>query len=281
MKLRDKYFYIMKLNLKNKIRFVVPALLFYATLDIFFKSFGFSIGAIIVLFLISGFSAFWITSYKYLPVVLSILLATGSVAFLLTIGQSAMQQFFIVFVSILFAITMVGLYRFFTPKEERPQADQVKLLDSGFNLNQAITMFSIFFLSSGIYGIYSVANIHSWQLLIIMFMGIYFSSFYLTKINFLKSQELELHLDYYKNRSLNFYSFLLALLMLELIWTMTFLPINQLTFGAIVLTIFFSYWNIVRGYLRGELTRRKFIGEVAFAITTTLIILLTSKLYIN
>ena len=213
--------------------------------------------------------------------ILSILLATGSVAFLLTIGQGSIQQYFIAFASILFIVAMVGLYRFFTPEEERPQADKVKLLDTGFNLNQTIVMFSLFFLSSGAYGIYSIANIMTWQLLFIIFTGTYLSSFYLTKINFIKSQELELHLDYYKNRSFNFYSFLLALLMIELAWVTIFLPINHLTFGAIVLIIFFSYWNIIKSYLRSELTRRKFIIDLAFMFAGLIAIISTSNLYIN
>lgn len=271
----------MQLDIKNKIRFLVPGVLFYATLDMFFKSFGFSVSAIILLFLLSGLSAFWITGYQYLPVILSILLSAGSVAFLLTIGQSAMQQAFILFSSLLFVVTMIGLYRFFTPAAERTPSDRLVLLDSGFNLNQTITMFAVFFLSCGAYGVYSIANIHSWQLLLIMFVGIYLSSFYLARINFLKSQELELHLNYYKNRSFNFYSFLLALLMLELVWVMIFLPINQLTFGAIVLTIFFSYWNIVKSYLRSELTRGTFMRDVLFFVIAVLAILFTSRLYIN
>ena len=118
----------MQLNIKDSIRFIFPGLLFYSILDMFFKSFGFSINALVLLFLLSGFSAYWITGYKYLPMVLSVLLATGSVAFLLTIGQSSIQQYFIAFASLLFIVTMVGLYRFFTPEEERPAADKVKLL---------------------------------------------------------------------------------------------------------------------------------------------------------
>jgi len=271
----------MKLNIQNKLKFVIPGILFYIVLNIFFKSFGFSVSAVVLLFLLSAASAFWITRYRYLPIILSILFAMGSVTFLLSIGESSLQQYFIIFVSLLFVVTMVGLYRFFMPQEERPREEKIQLIDSGFSLNQAIVIFSLFFLSSGIYGIYIIAGISTWQMMLVMLVGIYLSSYYLIKINFIKSQELELHLDYYRNRTFNFYSFLLALVMIELVWGLIYLPINHLTFGATVLVVFFSYWNIAKSYLRNELTRRKFIVSVAFAALAVVAIFSTSKLYIN
>lgn len=271
----------MHIEIKDKIGFIVPGIFFYATLNMFFKSFGFSMSAVVLLFLVSSASAFWITGYQFLAIIPSLMLAAGSVAFLLTIGQGALQEYFIIFVSILFIVNMAGLYRFFTPAEERPDSEKVKLLDSGFNLNQTMIMFSFFFLASGIYGIYITTDIRPWQMLLVILAGAYLSTYYLIKINFLKSQELELHLDYYINRTFGFYSFLLPLVMTELVWAMTFLPINHLTFGAIVLTIFFSYWVIIRSYLRNELTRRKFVACAAFAAIAAAAVFLTSKLYIN
>ncbi|MDD3006805.1 MAG: hypothetical protein PHX30_04460 [Candidatus Pacebacteria bacterium] len=272
---------IKQIDLLQAFKFTTPGILFYLVLDMFFKSFGFSASAVILLFLVAAASTFWITGYQYLPVILGVLLAMGSVCFLLTIGQGVLQGYFIIFASALFVVAMIGLYRFFTPKEERPKEEKARFLDTGFNLNQSIVLFSLFFLSSGIYGIYTITNIRPWQMTLIMFTGIYLSSYYLIRINFLKSQELELHLDYYKNRSFNFYSFLLALIMVELVWVMIFLPINPLTFGAIILAIFFSYWSIVRSYLRNELSRRKFLVAILFAAIATSVMLLSSKLYIN
>jgi hypothetical protein len=272
---------ITKANLLQTSRFLIPGILFYLVLDMFFRSFGFSINAVILLLLISALSAFWITNYKYLPIILGILLAMSSVSFLLTIGEGIIQEYFILFASGLFSIAMVGLYRFFTPEEERPAEEKIRFLDSGFNLNQSLVLFALFFLSSGIYGIYTIANIPPFEMNLVMLAGIYLSSYYLIRINFLKSQELELHLDYYKNRSFNFYSLLLALVMIELVWVLTFLPINHLTFGAIILAVFFSYWNIVKNYLRNELTRRKFIIAILFAIIAVSAIISTSRLFIN
>lgn len=267
--------------LKDKLKFLIPGLLFYMTLNLFFKSFGFSLSAVLLLLLISATSAFWIAHHKTLAIIPSILLSSGSMTLLLTIGQGSLQKYFIVFVSVLFIATMIGISRFFTPTEERPDNQRTPLLDSGFNLNQTIIMFSVFFLSAGIYGIYIITDMRPWQMMLTIFAGIYLSSYYLIKINFIKSQEMELHLDYHKNRTFNLYSFLLALLMIELVWVMAFLPINHLTFGAIILTIFFSYWNIIRNHLRNELTRKKLAGNILFFVLAVSIIILTSRLYIN
>ena len=265
----------------DSLRYIVPGVLFYAVLDMFFKSFSFSVNDAILLFLISAASAFLVANRNVLAVIPSFFFASGSATFLLSIGQSFLQRYFILFSSFLFVVMLIGLSRFFTPEDARPQGEKIKLLDSGFNLNQAIVMFTIFFASSGIYGIYIITDMLPWQLMASMFIGIYGSSYYLIEINYRKSQELALHLDYVKNRAFRFYSFLSTLLMIELVWAMTYLPINHLTFGAIILIVFFSYWNIIRKHLRSELTRKSLEANLIFILIATSLILLTSRLYLN
>jgi len=268
-------------KLSKMLKFLVPGAVFFVMLNTFFQSFGFSQDAVILLFVVSTFSAFWITKYRFLPIIPSTLLSVGSVMLLLTMGQSTVQKYFILFSSFLFVITLIGLYRFFIPREEQEDAEKVRLLDSGFNLNQAIMMFSIFFISSGIYGIYTILNIYAWKMMMIILVSTYTASYYLIRINFIKSQELGLHLDYYKNRTFNFYSLLMSILMVELTWAMTFLPINHLTFGAIILAIYYSYWNIIKSYLRNELTRKKFMKYASLMTIAIIFMLLSSNLYIN
>lgn len=278
--MKDKIIKIKEKAIKSA-RFVVPGFFFFAILNIFFKSFGFSINAIVSLLVVAILSALWITKYKPLPIILTTLLSAGSVAFLLTIGQNDLQKYYIVFVSVLFTVALFSMYRFFTPREEKPQEEKIKLIDSGFNLNQSIVMFAIFLTTSGIYGIYTIINIETWQMMIFIFLSIYLATYYLIRINFIKSQELELHLDYYRNRTFNFYSFLMGLTVLELAWAMTFLPINHLTFGAVILATYFSFWNIIKKYLRNELTKRKFINHMTFLLLATIFIIATSRLSIS
>lgn len=265
----------------DSLRFIVPGILFYSVLDMFFKSFTFSVADAILLFFISAVSAFLVGNRNILAALPSLLFSSASATFLLSIGQSFLQRYFIIFSTFLFVVMLIGISRFFTPEDSRPQGEKIKLLDSGFNLNQAIVMFAVFFASSGIYGIYIITDMLPWQLMASMFIGIYCSSYYLIEINYRKSQELALHLDYVKNRAFRFYSFLSTLLMVELVWVMTYLPINHLTFGAIILIVFFSYWNIIRKHLRSGLTRRSLEANLIFIMLATTFILLTSRLYLN
>lgn len=268
------------LRLLDSLRFIVPGGLFYLILDMFFKSFGFSISAVVLLFLLSAASAWLVSGRRPLAVIPSLLFSAGSVTFLLGIGQGYLQRDFIIFSSLVFMVIMLALERFFLERAKQPQ-EKVRLLDTGFNLNQTVIMFSVFFLSSGAYGVYILTDMSPWQLSAVLFAGIFLASRYLIEINYLKSQELELHLDYFKNRAFLFYAFLVSALMVELVWTLTFLPVNHLTFGAIILIVFFSYWSIIKQHLRNELTRRSLISNLLFIILGAAFILLTSRLYIG
>jgi len=268
-----------KCQLAEILKFLLPGAFFFFALNAFFQSFGFSKSALVLLFATSVFSALWITRYQFLPLLPATLLPAGCVVFLLTMEPSLVSKYFISFCSLLFVIMLIGLYRFFG-LQEKDKKRKVKLLDSGFGLNQAVIMFSIFLIFAGIYGIYIIAGIHTWQMMVIIFFCVYIASFYLTKTNFIKSRELGLHLDYYKNRTFKFYPLLASFILLELVWTMTFLPINHLTFGAIILAAYYSYWSMIKSYLRNELTHRKFLKYVCFASIASAIIFLSGNFYL-
>ncbi|MCK5466003.1 hypothetical protein KAI56_00700 [Candidatus Parcubacteria bacterium] len=154
---------------------------------------------------------------------------------------------------------------------------EVKILDSGFNLNQSIVLISIFLLSSGMYGIYLDFDLPVWSIMLAFFTSIFFSTLYLTKINFLKSKALELHLDSFKNKTFTFYSFLFGFIALELVWIISFLPVNHLTVGAVILSFYYSFWNILRTYLRNRLSRKIVFSNLVFFTLAIGLIFITSK----
>jgi hypothetical protein len=278
--MRTRRFKRLQPAFKSSLRYLIPGILFYYVLGMFFKSFNFSALSILMLLALGATCTYFVSQRKLLATIPGILFAAGSITFLLSIGQNSLQRYFILGVSILFMIMMVGVSHFFNP-EKRRREEKLRLLDSGFNLNQAIIMFAVFFLASGIYGVYIITHMLAAEMMLFIFLGTYLAAYYLIGINYLKSQELELHLDYYKNRTFGFYSFLPSLLMVELVWAMTYLPINHLTFGALVLIIFFSYWNIIRKHLRSELTKKVLVENFIFILLTTTAIIMTSRLYIN
>jgi hypothetical protein len=154
---------------------------------------------------------------------------------------------------------------------------EAKILDSGFNLNQTIVLISIFLLSSGMYGIYLDFDLPVWSIMFAISVSVFFSTLYLTKINFLKSKALELHLDSFKNKTFTFYSFLFGFIALELIWIISFLPVNHLTVGAVILSFYYSFWNILRNYLRNMLSRKTAFLNFLFFISAISFIFITSK----
>ncbi|MCK4892062.1 MAG: hypothetical protein KAS78_05325, partial [Candidatus Pacebacteria bacterium] len=248
-------------------------------MEFFFKSFGLSYASLITLFLISILSAFWITKYKFLPIVLITLFTVGSVLFLITLDENWFQQLYIMISSFIFTFALIGLYRFFIQQEKWFKKEEIKLkaIDSGFNLNQAIILISVFLISSGIYNLYIDFDLPLWVVILIIFITIFFSTIYLTKINFLKSKAHELYLDSIKNKTFSFYSFLFGLIVVELIWAISFWPANHLTVGAIVLSIYYFCWNILKNYLRNKLSKKNVILNSIFFIAFFCITLLTGN----
>jgi hypothetical protein len=267
------------MKITKHLKFIIPSLIFFIMMEFFFKSLGLSYFSLAALFLISILSAFWITRYRFMPIILVMLFVTGSVLFFLTLGKSSFQNIYIFLSSFLFMLTLIGLNRFFGQQERYAQHEEMKpkVLDSGFNLNQTITLISFFLLSSGVYGIHIDLDFSVWVVMILIFLVAFFSTLYLTKINFLKSKALGLHLDSVKNKTFLLYSFLSGLVAVELIWAMSFLPINHLTLGGIALSLYYTFWNILKNYLRNELSRKVIVFNLMFFAVTTSVILFTSE----
>jgi hypothetical protein len=78
-------------------------------------------------------------------------------------------------------------------------------------------------------------------------------------------------------RAVWIYSFLLALAMSELIWTMNFWPFGYLTTGTVALILYYVLWDIATCYFMDILTRRRVLTNSAVFSILVFIILLSSK----
>ncbi len=281
------------MKLLKHLKIIIPSFIFFTMMEIFFENSA-SFDSLIVLLLISVLSAFWITKYKFLPIILTSLFSLGSILFLLILGdisepsllgferlflqqENAFQHFYIISSSIIFAFSLIGLERFFLQQEKWMEQKEVKLnlLDSGYNLNQTIMLISIFLISSGSYGIYIILDFPAWIIMLIIFLSIFFSTLYLTKINFIKSKASGIHLNSAKNKTFNLYSFLLGFIMLELVWALSFWPASHLVIGSIILSAYYCFWNILKIYLKNEFSRKTvFLNLSFFIIFIGLIILI-------
>ncbi len=260
-------------------KFIIPTLFFFALLQSLAGSSDFSYSSMLILFTVSALSAFWVTRYRFFPITLVILFSAGSVLFLITLGKNSFQHIYLIISSLLFMLSLIGLNRFFAQQENwnSKEKKKLKMLESGFTINQTIALLSIFLLSSGIYGIYIDLDLSTWTVMSAVFASIFFTTIYLTRINFLKSKALELHLDSSKNRTFAFYSFLVGFLLAEVIWAISFLPANHLTVGIIVLLLYYFFWNILKSYLRNELTKKIITLNLIFLAVAASIVLATTK----
>ncbi|MDI6778116.1 MAG: hypothetical protein QMD77_02900 [Patescibacteria group bacterium] len=75
------------------------------------------------------------------------------------------------------------------------------------------------------------------------------------------------------------YSIFLAYLMAGTIWMQDFWPFGYLTTGVIALIIYYSAWDLIRGYFQEKLTIKKIIFNSIFLAGSVLLILLSAKWY--
>ena len=245
----------------------------------FLESFEIPYFALVVLFLVSAISASWIAKYKFLPIVSITIFVASSILFLFTLGKDGFQDSYIALSSLLFLFALIGLSKFFSQQKryDLQKTINLKKLNTGFNLNQTTVMFSVFFLISGVYGIYIDLDISIWIIMGIIFAGVTFLTFYLMKINFLKNKIAKTYINNSAGKAFTFYSFLFGFLVIELIWVASFLPANHLTIGAIALLLYCFFWNILRKRLKNQFSRKFFISNLMFFVIVTSIIFATSK----
>jgi len=204
---------------------------------------------------------------------------TSIVLFLFTLSKNSFQDSYVIFSSLLFVFALVGLNKFFSQRKKYDYQEVVnkKILCFGFNLNQTIVLFSVFFLSSGIYGIYIDLNFPVWMAMTAVFVGVSILTFYFVKMNFLKNKIAKARMISSADKTFAFYSFLFGLLVAEIFWAMSFLPANHLTVGSIILCFCYAFWSILQERLESKLTRKSVFFKLLFFVVAAGIILATSK----
>jgi len=193
---------------------------------------------------------------KWIFSVLPAMLAVSSIALLYLIGIWFEQQLFIILASFMFYLSIYGSQRL-----GEYDGDQ-----TAKGMNTASTAATIFFTYAGVYGLYLNFNIPLWSLM-----------FSYVAITYLVSYQNLIITNNENKRKVNIYSFLLALSMSEIIWTMNFWPFGYLTTGAIALILYYVLWDIIQNYFLDNLSHRRIMANSIFFALIILIILLSSK----
>ncbi len=124
---------------------------------------------------------------------------------------------------------------------------------------------TVFFSFSSFYGIYL-----NFLIPIYVLMLIYFSTTFLISLAyFLLIQG--------NKKTVLIYSFILALIMSELIWTMNFWPFGYLTTGVIALILYYILWDLIRSHFLNILSQKRVVVHLIFFSILIVLVLITSK----
>jgi hypothetical protein len=73
-----------------------------------------------------------------------------------------------------------------------------------------------------------------------------------------------------------FFSIILAFIMGEIIWGLSFWPFGYLVTGMTAVIIFFIFWSIIRRFIMKRLTKRYILANISLMIILIMGMLLTS-----
>jgi hypothetical protein len=123
----------------------------------------------------------------------------------------------------------------------------------------------IFFASSSIFGFISFFNMAVWPLLFLLVLIAAIVLF-------------QYYLSYEINRAASYpYILLVCLIMLEISWSISFLPLNYSVSGLVISIFYYISSGLSRYYIQGGLSKAVFKFYLSFAGASIIILLITSS----
>ncbi|MDR3559078.1 MAG: hypothetical protein P4L62_00165 [Candidatus Pacebacteria bacterium] len=238
-----------------KIRPFIYSLVYFLGLELIVFSHRHVLGILFVLLLISVYQGKK-TGGQWKFSVLPVFFTISSAALLYLVGLIYEQQIFIVLASVMYYLALFGAYRL-----NQYAGDQ-----TARGMNMAATISTIFFTYAGAYGLYLNFFVPLWWLILV----------YLVVTLLVSYQHFSL-IKYDDKKIVWVYSFLLALSMSELIWTMNFWPFGYLTTGVIALILYYVLWDLIQSHFLNLLSRRRVVANMIFFSVIIGLILLSSK----
>lgn len=194
---------------------------------------------------------------KWFFAILPIFFTFSSVALLYLITLNFEQQIFILLSSGMYYLSMFGAYRL-----GLYDGDQ-----TAKGMNMAAMAATIFFAYAGAYGLY-----------LNFLVPLYYLMFVYLIVTLLVSYQYFLIIKRGSERKIVWmYSFLLALVMTEVIWTMNFWPFGYLTTGVIALILYYILWDLVQSYFLKLLSKKRVVANMVFFSTIIILVLLSAK----
>lgn len=189
--------------------------------------------------------------YSILPVFFTIF----SIALLHLVSLMSEKQIFVILVSLMYYLALFGTYRLGIFAGDQTARGMI----------MAATSAAIFFTYAGAYGLYLNFLVPLYVLMLTYLIVTLFISYQYFSI-------IE------KNHNkVWIYSFLLALFMVELIWTMNFWPFGYLTTGIIALILYYVLWDLTQSYFLNLLSRKRVVANMIFFSALIILVLLSAK----
>ena len=189
--------------------------------------------------------------YSILPIFFTIF----SLALLQLISLFFEKQIFVLLVSIMYYLALLGIHRIGIYEGDQTARGMI----------MASTSAAIFFTYAGAYGLYLNFLVPLYALMLtylVVTLLISYQYFSIIEIN---------------KRKVWIYSFLLSLFMIEMVWTMNYWPFGYLTTGVIALILYYVLWDLAQSYFLNLLSRKRVIANMIFFSSMIILVLLSSK----
>jgi hypothetical protein len=238
-----------------KFRPLIFSLVFLASLETIFFRGEYVFIVAFFLFAISLYEGRRIGG-KWIFSILPVFFVLSSLALLYLIGGTVEQQVFIFLAFSMFYLSLFSAYRL-----GQYSGDQ-----TAKGMNMAAASATVFFTYASAYGLYLNFLVPLYYLMLtylIVTLLVSFQYFAIIKKN--------------ENKKVWMYSFLLALIMAEIIWTMNYWPFGYLTTGVIALILYYVLWDLTQSYFLNLLSRKRVMANMVFFSCLAVLVLLSSK----
>ncbi len=193
---------------------------------------------------------------KWFFAVLPIFFTLSSAALLYLIGLTYEQQIFILLASSMYYLALLSAYRL-----GLYGGDQ-----TAKGMNMAAMATTIFFTYAATYGLYLNFLVPLYYLMMAYLIVTLFVSYQYFLI--IKKD----------NRKIVWvYSFLLSMIMTEIIWTMNFWPFGYLTTGVVALILYYILWDLTQSYFLNLLSQKRVVANMVFFSVLVVLVLLSAK----
>lgn len=229
-------------------------------------------GVLIFLILFSVL-AIWPFTRKIRFLAIPFFLSIGSLNLLFLIDEPIEKYVFILLSAVVYYLALMGAYRL-------KQYDCDQTAQGMINLATLATGFFWFVAN---YGWYLNFQIGTW-VLVLTFVG---STFLIGLPSLMicstahrkvrikkkihargKNSEgpIECNCSPKRRQEVYFLSFILALVMGQVIWGLALWPFGYLTTGVVALIIYFVFWDMVRLFVQRELTKKAIVADIIFSV---------------